>query len=248
VLTGGLTQEIWVLRDLGFTADPVPTGNTSALNNPNVPDPLAGYDVVYNQAGWPAGATARARLTSYFATQGGYLGAGTGGTAFLTSAGQVAGLAAASRSGNGRSGIVYWDNVGGAASPIVGAYPARDTAIMDPPTWFTAVPASLKVDAKLPSAGFFAAGLWLQDAQSASAAGAPLIAHGPNASGSTRLTVFAMNPAYRADPEREWPALASAAYWVQQAPAVGSLAAEARARTRATTKVRDVRAPHSRPR
>ena len=32
VLTGGLTQEIWVLRNLGFTADPVATGNTSALN------------------------------------------------------------------------------------------------------------------------------------------------------------------------------------------------------------------------
>jgi hypothetical protein len=248
VLTGGLTQEIWVLRDLGFTADPVPTGNTSALNNPSAPDPLAGYDVVFNQAGWPAGATARARLTSFFADRGGYLGAGTGGTAFLTSAGQVSGLTAASRSGNGRSGIVYWDNVGGANSPIVGAYPARDTAIMDPPTWLTAVPASLQIDAKLPSAGFFAAGLWLQDAQSASAAGAPLIAHGPNTSGSARLTVFAMNPAYRADPEREWPALASSAYWVQQAPAVGTLAAQARARTRASTKVRDVRAPHSRPR
>ena len=54
VLTGGLTQEIWVLRDLGFTADPVATGNTSALNTPSAPDPLAGYDVVYNQAGWPA--------------------------------------------------------------------------------------------------------------------------------------------------------------------------------------------------
>ncbi len=117
VLTGGLTQEIWVLRDLGFTADPVATGNTSALNNPNVPDPLAGYDVVFNQAGWPAGATARARLTSFFANHGGYLGAGTGGTAFLTSAGQVAGLTAASRGGNGRSGIVYWDNVGRREQP-----------------------------------------------------------------------------------------------------------------------------------
>ena len=248
VLTGGLTQEIWVLRNLGFTADPVATGSTSALNTPSAPDPLAGYDVVFNQAGWPAGATARARLTSFFAEHGGYVGAGTGGAAFLTSAGQVAGLTAASRSGNGRSGIVYWDNVGGAASPIVGAYPARDTAIMDPPTWLTAVPASLTVDAKLPSAGFFAAGLWLLDAQSASAAGAPLIAHGPNASGSARVTVFAMNPAYRADPEREWPALASSAYWVQQAPAVGTLAAEARAHTRASTKVLDRRAPRSRPR
>jgi hypothetical protein len=112
----------------------------------------------------------------------------------------------------------------------------------------TAVPASLQIDAKLPSAGFFAAGLWLQDAQSASAPGAPLVAHGPNASGSARVTVYAMNPAYRADPEREWPALASSAYWVQQAPAVGTLAAQARARTRASAKVLDRRAPRSRPR
>ena len=248
VLTGGLTQEIWVLRNLGFTADPVATGNTSALNTPSAPDPLAGYDVIYNQAGWPAGATARARLTSFFANHGGYVGAGTNGTSFLTAAGQVSGLTAASRSGNGRSGIVYWDNVGGASSPIVGAYPPRDTAIMDPPTWLTAVPASLQIDARLPSSGFFAAGLWLLDAQSASAPGAPLVVHGPNTSGSTRLTVFAMNPAYRADPEREWPALASAAYWVQTAPAVGTLAAEARARNRASAKALDRRAPRSRPR
>ena len=27
---------------------------------------------------------------------------------------------------------------------------------------------------------------------------------------------FAMNPLYRADPEREWPMLASAAYWADQ--------------------------------
>ena len=248
VLTGGLTQEIWVLRNLGFTADPVPTGNTSALNTPTAPDPLAGYDVIYNQAGWPVGPTARARLTSFFADHGGYLGAGTNGAAFLTAAGQIAGLTAASRGGQGRSGIVYWDNVGGADSPIVGAYPARDTAIMDPPTWLTAVPGTLQVDAKLPSSGFFAAGLWLLDSQSASAPGAALIAHGPNATGSARVTVFAMNPAYRADPEREWPALASAAYWVQQAPAVGTLAAEARAHTRASTRVLDRRAPRSRPR
>jgi len=248
VLTGGLTQEIWVLRDLGFTADPVGAGNTSALNDPNVPDPLAGYDVVFNQAGWPAGATARARLTAFFANHGGYVGAGVGGAAFLTSAGQVAGLTAANRSGAGRSGIVYWDNVGGPSSPIVGAYPSRDTAIMDPPTWLTAVPATLQVDAKLPESGFFAAGLWLLDAQSASAPGAALVAHGPNAAETARLTVFAMNPAYRADPEREWPALASATYWVQQSPAVGKQARAARVRTRAAARVRDLAAPRSRPR
>jgi hypothetical protein len=30
------------------------------------------------------------------------------------------------------------------------------------------------------------------------------------------MTVFAMNPLYRADPEREWPAVATAAYWADQ--------------------------------
>ena len=71
----------------------------------------------------------------------------------------------------------------------------------------------LRVDGRLPASGFFAAGLWLLDAQSATAPGAALIAHGPNIAGTARLTVFAFNPLYRADPEREWPALASAAYW-----------------------------------
>jgi hypothetical protein len=30
------------------------------------------------------------------------------------------------------------------------------------------------------------------------------------------MTLFAMNPLYRADPEREWPAVSSAAYWADQ--------------------------------
>jgi hypothetical protein len=40
-----------------------------------------------------------------------------------------------------------------------------------------------------------------------------VIAHGTNTAGTARLTVFAMNPLYRADPEREWPMVGSAAYW-----------------------------------
>jgi hypothetical protein len=95
-------------------------------------------------------------------------------------------------------------------------YPAQDTAIMDPPTWFTAVPASLTVDARFPFTNFFAAGLWKPDAESATAPGSPVIAHGTNTAGTARLTVFAMNPLYRADPEREWPAISSAAYWADQ--------------------------------
>ena len=64
--------------------------------------------------------------------------------------------------------------------------------------------------------GFFLSGLWPVDAQSATAPGARVIAHGMNIAGTSRMTTFAMNPAYRADPEREWPMLASAAYWADQ--------------------------------
>jgi hypothetical protein len=216
VLTGAVDQAVWSLRDLGFAADPIAT---ATINNAPA-DPLAGYDLVWNAGNWPsaANATARARLTAFFESGGGYLGVGANGANFLTAAAQVTGLTAAATVTNiGLSGIVYWDNLGGASSPVVGAYPSRDTAIMDPPTWFTAVPATLQVDARLPQTGFFAAGMWQPDqGPSATAPGSAVIAHGTNNSESARLTVFAMNPLYRADPEREWPMVASAAYWADR--------------------------------
>ncbi len=213
VLTGAVNQDVWSLRNLGFQADQV---STTSINTA-VDDPLQNYDVIFNTANYPLATlpTARTRLAAFFAGGGGYIGAGSNGANFLTNGGQLTGLTPASRSGNGRSGIVYWDNTGGANSPIVGTYPARDTMIVDPPTWFTAVD-GLSVDARLPTAGFFAAGLWLLDPQSASAPGSALIAHGLNTAGSARVTVFANNPLYRADPEREWPAVSQAAYWGDQ--------------------------------
>ncbi len=216
VLTTSLNQDVWSLRNLGFTADPIATSGGSQLNDPSAANPLDGYDLVFNTAGWPSGTTARARLQAFFAGGGGYMGAGTNGANFLSSAGLVSGLTAASRTGSGRSGIVAWNNEGGPTSPIVGAFPAQDTAIMDPPTWFTAVPATMSVDGRLPLTDYFLSGLWLADAQSASAPGSAIIAHGTSISGSARLTIFAMNPLYRADPEREWTMLASAAYWGDQ--------------------------------
>jgi hypothetical protein len=118
----------------------------------------------------------------------------------------------------GWSGIISWDNHHPGTGQITGAYPSRDRAIVDPPVWFTGVPSTWTVDGSLPLMGFFLSGLWkfAGDAQSASAPGSPMIAHGPNATGSSRMTTFAMNPLYRADPEREWPMLASAALWADQ--------------------------------
>lgn len=216
VFTNAVDQSVWSLRNLGFTANPV---GTTALNNP-ASDPLADYDVFFSTANYPANttgnATARARLAAFFAAGGGYIGGGANGANFVTNGGLATGLATGNRGGNGRSGIIYWTNTGGSSSPITGAYPGTDTAIVDPPTWLTSVPTGWSIDANLPISGFFAAGLWLIDASSAGAAGAPMIAHGLSTAGTSRMTVFAFNPLYRADPEREWPALASAALWADQ--------------------------------
>ena len=218
VLTGAVDQNVWSLRNLGFTADPIGTGATGVLNTAAT-DPLANYDVVFSTAGWPAGTAntvARDRLTAFFAGGGGFIGIGANAPAFLSGGSLATGLAATQRAGGiGRSGIIYWDNTGGAASVVTGAYPATDTAIVDPPTWFTTVPAGFSVDGRLPSTGFFAAGLWdiAGDPLSATAGGSAVVAHGTSAAGSARITVFAFNPLYRADPEREWPMLSSAAYW-----------------------------------
>jgi hypothetical protein len=214
VLTGAVNQDVWSLRNLGFTADPV----SVARINTAPTDPLVDYDVVFNAGAWPgaANAQARTRLAAFFTGGGGYIGVGINGASFLVNGSQVTGLATGNRQGFGRSGIINWLNVGTAASPITGAYPASDTAIVDPPVWFTAVPAQFSVDGRLPTAtaDILAAGLWpLTDGQSNTAPGAPVIAHGTNTAGTARATVFAFNPLYRADPEREWPMLASAAYW-----------------------------------
>ncbi len=178
VLTGAVNQDVWVLRNLGFTADPVST----ALINSAPTDPLVNYDVVFNTGNWPPASqpTARARLTAFFAGGGGYTGANANGANFLVAAGQVTGLAAASNSGGGSgySGIVNWNNSASGTGLITGAYESRDTAIMDPPTWFTGVPASWTADGSLPLTGFFLSGLWPLDAASATAPGAAVIAHG----------------------------------------------------------------------
>ena len=206
-------QSVWVLRQLGFDVEPT---NTAQLNTAAT-DPLAGADLLYNAASnYPANnaanAQSRARLAAFFAAGGGYIGGQAAGANFLTGGGQVAGLTALNAGGNGRSGIVFWDNTGGANSVITGAMPARDSAIVDPPTWLSAVPATFAIDARLPASGFFGAGMWPSSTWG-TAPGSAIIAHGSNTANTARLAVFANNPLYRADPEREWPMVATAAYW-----------------------------------
>jgi Zinc carboxypeptidase len=221
VLAGGPTQELWVLKNLGFTADAVSTAtiNTAAT------DPLLNYDVIFNQgtypADTPANTTVRTRLASFFARGGGYIGTPasgnpTAGATFLTSGGQVTGLTLAFKQVRGWSGIIDWQNNASGTGQITGSYPGRDRAIVDPPAWFTSVPAGWSVDGQLALGDFFLSGLWKVNEAPTPPAGAPLVAHGTNTAGTARIVSFSMNPAYRADPEREWPMLASAALWADQ--------------------------------
>ncbi|MGH2656574.1 MAG: M14 family zinc carboxypeptidase [Actinomycetota bacterium] len=222
VLTGAVNQDIWVLRELGFTADPISTASSGALNDPSAPNPLDDYDVVFNTGSWPSGATARARLTAFFDEGGGYIGAGRFAATFLNAAnsGQLDGFVPEASTGGGQSGIFNWTNAGGADSPIVGSFPEADTLIMDPPTWFASVPATATVDGLLagdPSVSF-ASGLWRLP-RPASADDAVVAVHGESTDGVgevARITAFAFNPLYRADPEREWPMVGTAAYWSDQ--------------------------------
>jgi Zinc carboxypeptidase len=184
-------------------------------------------------------AAARERYTAFFARGGGYVGARINGAEFLASADpvQLRGLAAESqgrRSEAGKateqvdnlieafgrvipefqfdvSGIIEWDNEQGERSPIVGAYPARDTGLVEDPVWFTDVPSDMTVDGRLPASDYLASGHWPNPAPSAG--GSPIIVHGPNSSNTARITLFGIDPLFRAHPERSFPAVSEGFYW-----------------------------------
>jgi hypothetical protein len=185
-------------------------------------------------------AAARERYAAFFAGGGGYVGARVSGAEFVapeTGGSQLAGLQAewqgrSSQAGKatedvesliesfGRvtpafqidvSGIIYWDNEAGESSPITGAYPDRDTALVEDPVWFTDVPEDVTVDGRLPASDYLASGHWPNP--DPSAGGSPVIVHGPNTTGTARITLFGIDPLFRAHPERSFPAVSEGFYW-----------------------------------
>jgi zinc carboxypeptidase len=185
-------------------------------------------------------AAARERYAAFFAGGGGYVGARISGAEFVapeTGGSQLAGLEAewqgrSSQAGKateqvdqlletfGRvgaivqedvSGIIYWDNEAGESSPITGAYPNRDTALVEDPVWFTDVPEDVTVDGRLPASDYLASGHWPNP--DPSAGGSPVIIHGPNTAGTARITLFGIDPLFRAHPERSFPAVSEGFYW-----------------------------------
>jgi hypothetical protein len=234
--------ENWALETrLGFSADQFtnnsintapadPLANYDVIYNTNQSYP----------ADTPANATVRSRYAAFFARGGGYVGARVNGASFVapdTGGSQLAGLQAewqgrSSQAGKatedveeliesfGRvtpafqlnvSGIVYWDNEGRESSPITGAYPDRDTALVEVPVWFTDVPGDITVDGRLPASDYLASGHWPNP--DPSAGGSPIIIHGPNTANTARITLFGIDPLFRAHPERSFPAVSEGFYW-----------------------------------
>ena len=179
VLTGALNQDVWSLQNLGFT--PVFMSTASAQRCARRPAARLRRHLEHGRlavgrqrdgAGAAAGVLRRRwrlhrgrRQWCQFPHQR-LLGQRADGGGVLT--------------GDGHSGIVHWENVGGAASPITGASPSQDTAIMDPPTWFTSVPATMSVDGRFPTdpTAILGSGLWPVEDLSPTAPGSAVIAHG----------------------------------------------------------------------
>jgi hypothetical protein len=233
--------ENWALEQLGFAADQWTNSTINSAPSDPLVDYDVIYNTSQSYpADTPENANARARYAAFFAGGGGYVGARVNGANFVapeTGASQLAGLEAesqgkASQTGKateevqeliesfGRvtpafqedvSGIVQWDNDGGEGSPITGAYPERDTALVEDPVWFTDVPGDVTVDGRLPASGYLASGHWPNP--DPSAGGSPVIVHGPNTANTARITLFGIDPLFRAHPERSFPAVSAGFYW-----------------------------------
>jgi hypothetical protein len=234
--------ENWALETrLGFSADQFTNNSINTAPADPLANYDVIYNTSQNYpADTPQNATVRARYAAFFGGGGGYVGARINGANFVapeTGGSQLAGLQAEwqgrqSQAGKateqvdqlletfGRvgavlqedvSGIIYWDNDGGGNSPITGAYPDRDTALVEDPVWFTDVPDDIAVDGLLPASDYLASGHWPNP--DPSAAGSPVIIHGPNTAGTARITLFGIDPLFRAHPERSFPAVSEGFYW-----------------------------------
>ena len=208
--------------DWDYVATQDATG-PKGLNNPDISDPLAGYDVVYTTlTAWPSASypLSRTRLNDFFARGGGFVSQNVSSGAFLTGSTPSALLAGTltRSSSSAQGGIALVNNVGSVNSPITGAQASTDTLFL-PSTvyWYSALPTGAVIDQQYPAniatvgtANGFVAGLW--NNRNVGANNGPVLIHG-NTTMSDRYLFYNTNAFSRGDAEREWLYFVQAALW-----------------------------------
>jgi hypothetical protein len=202
-------QERWVLNRLGFNVTPV----TAATINSTAANPLQDIDVLIASSNlWSSlnTGTGRPRLTAFHRAGGGLVGIESGGANLANQSGVFTPLAFSSA--GAASGIVRltYDQT----SPVVGSYPATDTAKVDAPVWFTTVPTQATTAGRLlPLNEFFVAGHWRNRPTSAGQGRVVIHGDGSGTLSDARVALFGIDPFYQGLPERSWPAVSNALYW-----------------------------------
>lgn len=213
------TDYTWVLKQI-FGPD-VDWVSVAALNAATGPDPLQGFDVLYNAGvAWTSlNDTGRARLTTFLAGGGGYLATSQAAAGFglLPAAGLVSGSLTQAASGTAYGGIAVWNNEG-KDGPLTGGYGEYDYLFLpSATTYFSTTPEGVAVDGRYlatmsetPSDGYLA-GLWRD--RGAEINGMPVIVHGTTTADGSRWAAMATNPFSRGDAERLWLWIGQAALW-----------------------------------
>ncbi len=191
----------FVLRDLGFSFDPIGVGSLNRGMD------LSAYDVFINSGYYPLwgylNGEGKKVVASFFAKGGDFIGVGRSGVDFAVNAKVVK---VTYRVGNADdNGIVrvHYDS----ADFVAAQYPEDGYAFVYGPVWFTAYPASVHVSVSLDAGSFFVAGFWPGwDV----AAGYPTVIR--SNVGASDIVLFGLNPTFRAHPQLTFRMLADALY------------------------------------
>lgn len=207
--------------DWGFVATQDSTG-PKGLNNPDISDPLADYDVIFTTlTAWPSASypLARERLANFFARGGGFMSHNVASAGFLTGAPTPLVTGTLTRtSSTAYGGIAMLDNVGSMTSPLTGPLPGREPFFL-PSTvyWYSTLPDGAVVDERYPSSiatigpehGFIA-GLW--NNRPAGVNNGPVLIHGSTTQGG-RYMYYNTNAFSRATAQRGWLNFIQTALW-----------------------------------
>jgi hypothetical protein len=168
-----------------------------------------GYDVYINSntSYGALNASGRASLAAFIAAGGDYVGIGRMGVPFANPANANLLTFTSAQSLSNDNGVVKV--VYDPASPISAQYPTNSYGFVYGPVWFTSVGSDVQVAGALDGAEFFVSGFW-RNWKASSAPNRPVVIYGKN--GAADITLFGLNPTFRAHPEFTFRLLANAIF------------------------------------